>query len=180
MLPRLQQALCWQGVAGFLSRFSGCFLGQGTLKDWNDPWNKRLPKDNVGKAFVAYPNETCVHFTCKDTADWASLKHVHYLQIVLCWRSIHPFVQKLGRTSRTICPCIARALTREVMRWPGDSNQLQISSRISPYLWRSSTWRCGPWRLKVEKEWMIFSIDIAKPAVFAFVFGKRWFEAYSA
>ena len=24
-------------------------------------------QDNVGKAFVAYPNETCVHFTCKDT-----------------------------------------------------------------------------------------------------------------
>lgn len=25
-----------------------------------------LLQDNVGKAFVAYPNETCVHFTCKD------------------------------------------------------------------------------------------------------------------
>jgi len=29
--------------------------------------NKRfVDKDNVGKAFVAYPNETCVHFTCKE------------------------------------------------------------------------------------------------------------------
>ncbi|CAE7216086.1 tgfbrap1 [Symbiodinium natans] len=29
--------------------------------------NKRfVDKDSVGKAFVAYPNETCVHFTCKE------------------------------------------------------------------------------------------------------------------
>ncbi|CAE7232670.1 TGFBRAP1 [Symbiodinium pilosum] len=31
--------------------------------------NKRfVDKDSVGKAFVAYPNETCVHFTCKEHA----------------------------------------------------------------------------------------------------------------
>lgn len=27
---------------------------------------RRCLQDNVGKAFVAYPNLTCVHFTCKE------------------------------------------------------------------------------------------------------------------
>ena len=71
----------------------------------------------MGKAFVAYPNETCVHFTCKDT-------DTEHLTMFNCetgvtgmrcsrsmmlnvWRNIRRSVQRLERTSRITSQSIA-------------------------------------------------------------------------